>query len=118
MKPQTDFDPGSFTDVFNPSSGLGLALWEWMWRDDNIDRMETASDLRRVAVEPLQRFLLEDFDPASIREQRIKQMIGAMARQVLGHRGYEWEGKNYKVPTGDLFTTGSKYRRKTAEVSS
>ena len=117
MTPQADFNPGSFTDVFDPNGGLGLALWEWMWRDDNIVRMETASDLRRVAVEPLQRFLLEDFDPGAIRQQRIKQMIGAMARQVLDHQGYEWQGKNYKVPTGDLFTTGSKYRRKQGGAS-
>ena len=74
--------------------------------------METASDLRRVAVEPLQRFLLQDFPPALIREHRVKQMIGAMARQVLEHRGYEWVKKGYKVPTGTVFTTGSKYQRK------
>lgn len=118
MKPQADFDPGSFTDVFDPNGGPGPALWAWMWRDDNIVRMETASDLKRVAVEPLQRFLLEDFDPAWVRQQRVKQMIGAMARQVLKQRGYKWHGKNYKVPTGDLFTTGSKYRCTTEEAGS
>ena len=112
MQPPFDFAPGSFTDVFDPSGDIGPALWVWHWRDDNIVRMETASDLRRVAVEPLQRFLLADFDPDVIRQHRIRQMIGALARQILEHRGYEWVGKNYKVPTGDIFTTGSKYRRK------
>jgi len=111
MKPQADFVPHSFTDVFDPSGGPGRDLWVWMWRDDNIIRMETASDLNRVAVEPLQRFLLAEFDPTWVRQPRVKQMVGAMARQVLESRGYVWQGKNYKVPTGDLFTTGSKYRR-------
>jgi hypothetical protein len=112
MNPAIDFVPGSFTDVFDPAGGIGPDLWRWMWKDDNLIRMETAADLWRVAVEPLQRFLLEDFDPKTIRQHRIRQMLGAMARQILDHRGYEWAGKNYKVPTEDLFTTGSKYRRK------
>lgn len=111
MQPSRNFEPGSFTDVFDPSGGIGTELWRWMWRDDNLVRMETASDLRRVAVEPLQRFLLTDFDPDVIRQHRIRQMIGAMARQILEHRGFKWEGKNFKVPTGDIFTTGSKYQR-------
>lgn len=114
MNPPVDFKVGSFTDVFNPSGGIGPDLWEWLWRDENLIRMETASDLWRVAVEPLQRFLLNDFDPKVIQQHRIKQMIGRMARQILERRGYEWAGKDYKVPTGDLFTTGSKYRRKGA----
>ena len=117
MRPTSDFNPGSFTDVFDPDGGAGADIWQWMWKDDNLVRLETASDLRRVAVEPLQRFLLADFDEALVRQQRIKQMVGAMARQILESRGYEWVGKNYKVPTGDVFTTGSKYRRKQKETA-
>ena len=112
MNPPFDFDPRSFTDVYDPSGGSGQDVWKWMWRDDNLVRLETASDLRRVAVEPLQRFLLQDFTPAFVTQHRVKQMIGAMARQILEHRGYEWVGKGYKVSTGNLFTTGSKYQRK------
>ena len=55
MKPPFDFDPRSLTDVFDPAGGIGLDLWNWMWKDDNLVRMETAADLWRVAVEPLQR---------------------------------------------------------------
>jgi hypothetical protein len=111
MNPLFDFSPRSFTDVFDQNGGPGLNLWHWMWRDHNVVRMETASDLNRVAVEPLQRFLLAEFDQAEIRKHRVKQMTGAMARQILESRGYVWAGGNFKVPTGDLFTTGSKYKR-------
>ena len=112
MSAQFDFDVGSFTDVVASHAALVKKLWEWMWENDNVIRMETASDLNRVAVEPLQRFLLRDFDKEVIRQHRTKQMIGRMARQILEQRGFTWAGKDYKVPTGDLFTTGSKYRRK------
>ena len=110
-KAPIEFDPGSFSDVFDPNGGIGLELWTWMWREDNVIRMETASELKRVAVEPLQQGLLQHFEPQIIRRHRIKQLIGRMARQIMESRNYKWIGKDYKVTTGDLFITGSKYRR-------
>lgn len=118
MLPPFDFKVKSFTDIFDPNPPTldkpshGYDLWRWMWRDDNIVRLETASDLRKVAIEALQHQLELDFDDELIRLYRVKQMIGAMARQVLEHRGFEWVGKDYKCPTGDIFTTGAKFRRK------
>ena len=110
MRPTVSFDPGSFTDVYNPRSGLGLQLWEWLWRDENIVRMETACYLEKVAVEPLQPGLLADFDEKLIRNPRVKQLIGRMVKQILRARGYHWVGKDYKLKHRELFTTGSKYR--------
>ena len=106
-----DFNPGSFTDVYDPTPAPDKAIWEWLWRPDNIVRMETASYLDKVAVAPLQPGLLADFDPTFIRQDRIKQMVGRMVRQIMEHHGYEWAGKDFKVAQGDLFTTGSKYRK-------
>lgn len=108
MKPDRDFEPGSFASV-DPETRQ--RYWEWLWRDESIFRMEAASDLNKVAVEPLQPGLLRDFPEEEVRTGRIKQMIGAMARQVLEARGYEWVRSGSNVVTGDLFTVGSKYRK-------
>jgi hypothetical protein len=110
MNPPISFDPGSFTDVFTLTSAQTHAIWDWLWHDDNIVRMETASYLDKVAVAPLQPGLLADFDPEFIRRDRIKQMIGRMVRQLMEHRGYVWAGKDFKVAQGKLFSTGSKYK--------
>ncbi len=111
MKPTIQFNPGSFTDVFDPSSGIGPQLWKWLWRNENIVRMETACYLEKVAVEPLQPGLLSEFNVAELRNPRVKQLIGRMVKQILRARGYHWVGKDYKLKRRDLFTTGSKYRQ-------
>lgn len=108
MTPHKDFDPGSFASV-DPE--IRQRYWEWLWQDESVFRMEAASDLNKVAVEPLQESLLRDFPEEEVRTGRIKQMIGAMARQVLEARGYAWVRSGSKVITGDLFSVGSKYRK-------
>jgi hypothetical protein len=111
MIPAFDFRAGNFTRAFNSANGVCGDIWTWLWRDDNIVRMETAAYFDKVGVAPLQPRLLADFDPAFIQQDQIKQMIGRMVRQIMEHHGYEWAGSGFKVSPGDLFTTGSKYRK-------
>jgi hypothetical protein len=49
--------------------------------------METATFLERATVEPLAPGLLMEFGP-DVGEDRIKQMIGHMARQFMEAIGY------------------------------
>ena len=108
MVPKSEFKPGSFANI---APETRRQYWEWMWRDESVYRMEAASDLNKVAVEPLQDGLLVEFPEDEVRSGRFKQMIGAMARQVLESRGYRWVRSGYKVGTGDLFSVGSKYKK-------
>jgi hypothetical protein len=102
----SDYNPQNFADMF--AKPLGQKLWDFITRPDNIIRMETASHLRRVAVEPLGPILLQEFG-AQIHRDRIKQLIGHMARQVLEHRGYKVDRGNVRIARKGLFTSGTRY---------
>ncbi len=108
MMPSKEFDPGSFANI-DPSTRQ--RYWEWLWSDEAVYRMEAASDLGRVAVEPLQAGLLRDFPEEEVRSGRIKQMIGAMARQILEARGYEVVRSGGNIKDRSLFTVGTKYQK-------
>jgi hypothetical protein len=70
--------------------------------------METASELGRPAVEPLSRLLLKKFGK-QIRNDRVKQMIGHMTRQVMESEGFSLHTQNLNVRTGGLFSKASRY---------
>jgi len=114
MQSQTDsrltdltYVPANFKEL---GEGIvGHALWQWLRRDDNVIRMETASYLERAAVEPLGPILLQEFGE-EVAEDRIKQMIGHMVRQILEELGYELVQKGTTVSKG-MFTTGARYQR-------
>src|ERR1700691_4652008 len=79
------YDPQNFVDLYK---AVGIAIWDFMRRTDNVIRMETATFLDRAAVEPLGPFLLEEFGP-DVNQERYRQMIGHMARQIMMALGYE-----------------------------
>ena len=105
------FKPGSFIDVFD--SDLGRELWDFLTRESTIERMEDASDRRRPAVEPLQELLLERFGRA-VAEDRVKQMIGRMIRQVFERPGSDYELASDAIAVKDkiLVTRGARYKRR------
>jgi len=74
-----EYQPQNFRDLYD--SELGKEIWSFIRRRENVVRMETATFLERAAVEPLARGLLTEFGP-DVGEDRIKQMIGHMARQI------------------------------------
>ena len=105
-----EYDSRNFSDLYETK--LGRELWHFMRRSDNVVRMATASFLRRPAVEPLSPGLFEEFGPA-VGEDRLKQMIGHMARQVMEAVGYRIEQprRSIRITRENLFSSGARYRR-------
>jgi len=103
------YDAGSYASTYE--TDLGQKLWLWLNREVNVVRMETASDLSRPAAEALDEPLLTDFG-AAILDDRVKQMIGHMIRQVLERRGYVIDQQNVKVTSGAPFSRATRYKRR------
>jgi len=103
------YRPGSFSDVFNTQ--LGQELWTFLNKPDNVVRMETATYLARPAAEPLAPGLLSQFG-AAVRNDRIKQMIGNMIRQIIEPLGYHIDRQNVRIPPDrkELFTSATRYK--------
>ncbi|WP_149472455.1 hypothetical protein [Roseomonas genomospecies 6] len=101
------FDAGPFREL--ASSPLGEGLWSLLNGHDALIRMETATYLGRPAVEPLSPELLQRFGDA-VRQDRVKQMIGRMVRQILEARGYRIDRQNVRIsmPT-NIFASGTRY---------
>ena len=114
--PVYTFSPGPFGDVFD--TDLGRSLWEYLTRESTIGLMEDASDRGRPAVEPLQEPLLERFGQA-VAEDRIKQMVGRMIRQVHERpgSGYELAAGAIAVKPKMLVTRGARYKRRIPDAS-
>jgi hypothetical protein len=105
--PLPAFDAGSFREL--AESELGLALWAFLNAGDNLIRMETATYLERPAVQPLSPGLLVRFGE-EVRQDRIKQMIGRMARQVMESHGYRIDRQNVRIPAeANVFSSGTRY---------
>ena len=104
------FDAGSFTDL--AGTELGIRLWEFINERESVVRMETATYLSRPALEALQPALIERFGSEVNNEHndRVKQMLGRMARQVMEHYGYELDQKNVTLRRRELFLKAALYR--------
>lgn len=88
---------------------FGQALWEFLKRSDNLLRMQTATYLKRPAVEPLSEGLLAEFG-YELGENGIKQMIGHMVGQIMKATGYELDARGLRITTPGLFSVGARYR--------
>jgi hypothetical protein len=102
------FQAGPFADVAN--SNLGKRLWSFLNHKDSVIRMETATYLRRPALEGLEPQLLCEFGDG-IRGDRWKQLLGRMARQVMEDSGYILDRSGVRISRGQLFTSAARYRR-------
>lgn len=100
------YEPQNFRDL--AESDLGRELWRWLRDRESVIRMETASYLERAAVEPLGPCLVEEFGP-EIAEDRNKQFIGHMVRQVMEGLGYSLVQAGMRIARG-MFTTGARYQ--------
>jgi hypothetical protein len=105
------YDPQNFRDLFE--TDLGQAIWAFMKRPENVVRMETATYLDRAAVEPLAPGLLRMFGP-EIAEDRLKQMIGHMARQIMEALGFELDRTGLRITRESMFTTAARYKEPSA----
>src|SRR5713226_8559440 len=100
------YDSQNFSDLY--ATRLGPALWHFLNQRDNMIRMETASFLGRPAVEPLSTKLLEEFG-SEIAQDRTKQMIGHMAKQIMVGSGYTVEQQGVRIVRNRVFSTGTRY---------
>jgi hypothetical protein len=103
-----NFDAGSFAGL--AESKIGSELWEFLNDRENIIRMETATLLKRPALEAIQSQLVERFGQ-EIHEDRYKQMIGRMARQVMENAGYSLDQNGVRISSKILFTSASRYKK-------
>lgn len=108
------YDPQHFREL--AETELGQAVLEFLTHPYNIIRMITASDLDRVAVEPLAPFLVQEFGEEAT-DDRLKQFIGHAARQILEHVQFAHDRKNLQITRPSLFSSGSGYRREGQERS-
>ena len=102
---------GSFADLYE--TDLGSRLWQFLTEGDNFIRMETASYLSRPALEPVQPFLIQKFGSEVLNDKnnRLKQMMGHMVRQIMEHHGYKLDQTDQKLRNNDLFSRASRYTK-------
>ncbi len=101
-----EFDAGPFLEI--ASTPLGSALWGFLQEKEMLIRLETATYLKRPALEAVQEQLLERFGD-EIRGDRWKQMIGRMTRQVMEAHGYLLDQTGVRIGGGGLFTSAARY---------
>lgn len=89
---------------------IGKRLWAFVNEPDNVVRMETATSLERPAVEGFEEPLLREFGTTML-DDRVKQMLGHMVRQVMERRGYIIAVQNVKMTSGAPFSRATRYKR-------
>jgi len=103
-----EYDPQNFRDLYETPGGQ--KVWEFLNEPDNVIRMETAVFLERTPIEPLGPFLVRNFSEY-VDDDRFKQMIGHMVRQILALRGYAVDRSGLRITrVPNMFTSGTRYR--------
>ena len=97
----------NFRDAYE--TDFGQELWRFLRRPDNLVRMETATYLDRTAVEPLAPGLLRIFGP-EVAQDRIKQMIGHMVRQIMEAMGFRIDRQGLRITRESMFTVATRYQ--------
>jgi hypothetical protein len=105
------FNPGVFSTLYETETGQ--KMWVFMNEPKMVSRMITATDLGRPAVEGIEEPLLAEFRDAVL-ENRMKQMIGRMAKQIMEGQGYIIDQKDVKITNGAPFSRGARYKKRDA----
>jgi hypothetical protein len=100
--------PGSFKDLYERP--LGQQLWPFLLLPENVAHMTTATRLGRPAAEGLEEVLLDRFGDV-VFEDRVKQMIGHMIRQIMEANDYVIDMQNVKMG-GYPFARATRYVRR------
>ncbi|WKA63182.1 hypothetical protein [Pectobacterium aroidearum] len=106
-----NFNAGSFSDL--AGSDLGQRLWSFMNERETLIRMEAGTYLSRPALESVQPSLIERFGNEVNNENndRLKQMLGRMARQVMEHHGYQLDQMGVRLRRSELFLSAARYKK-------
>ena len=105
MLPENNFDPGKFTDV---ASAWGKQLWEFLNEPIIVRSMTDASDDKRPAAEAIATELFQRFGD-DIKQDRVKQFIGFLIRQVMEKNGYSHTAYGQKTKDNPVFVKASVY---------
>lgn len=101
------YRPDKFASLYD--SELGRRIWAFLTRDDNVARLETASQLSKPAVEGIEEQLLAEFREEVLAD-RVKQMVGHMVRQILEQRDWVLDQTDVKIQSVP-FSKAARYRR-------
>jgi hypothetical protein len=116
----TDFEFKTKTCLDLYETNQGRALWEFLNEPISIARMQAVSDVGKPALLGIEKSLIDDFsvptratvsDADKPQFDRLKQMLGAMVRQVMERQGYKLKSNNIKVPHSAIFYSASLYTR-------
>ncbi|MCF7859943.1 MAG: hypothetical protein K9N07_11595 [Candidatus Cloacimonetes bacterium] len=107
-----EYDAWKFVQL--AESEFGKKLWEFLNERETFIRMETATRLKRPAVEGIAEELKikfkEEIDSLDSSDYlRVKQMIGHMVKQVMATHNYHVFMKNVRVISTDFFSKGTRY---------
>lgn len=111
-----NYSPWKFDKL--ASTDFGIALWTFLTKKETFVRMQTASRLKRPAVEGIASELeIRFYDEIEKLKKssgflRYKQMIGHMIRQVMDYYEYEIYMKNVRVVSAGIFSKGARYKLK------
>lgn len=113
------FNSRNFSATANTEEGD--RIWQFLNDEHTIIRLETASLFNKPALLGIERQLLEGHflsardqvsEQDKAKHDRVKQMVGAMVKQVMARHGYQLHASNVKVPSSQIFYSASVYRRK------
>ena len=113
-----EFDTKTFRSIYETEQGK--KIWEFLKEEKSIDRMQAFSDAGKPALLAIEASLIDDFqvqERASVAKKdkaqfdRLKQMLGAMVRQVMDANCYKLQSNNIKTPNSLIFFSASRYTK-------
>lgn len=105
MFPENSYNVGPFTDV---ASTWGQQLWVFLNEPITIHSMTDASDNKRPAAEAIASELYQRFGE-NITQDRVKQFIGFLIRQVMERNGYKHISYGRQTRDNPVFKQASVY---------
>ncbi len=108
MADNLEYDPGRFG--VGQYGVLTQKLWPFLKEEAQVTAMKVATDLGHPAVEGIAEALVKQFGE-EFDEDRPRQLVGHMVRQVMESEGYEIDKADVKV-FAYPFTKATRYRRK------
>lgn len=102
-----NYEAGVYTATYR--TALGKSLWVFLNEKESVIRLKTATSMERPALEALEERLLERFG-AEVLDDRVKQMIGHMTRQIMEREGYVVDIQNVRMTNGAPFSKATRYK--------
>lgn len=94
-----------------------IKIWRFLCEGDNIIRAETATFLKKPALEALGPILHSSFDVfnENLVDKSVfdthKKLSGSMMRQIMEHLGYVIDKTGVQVVNQTIFKTATRYKK-------